>query len=142
MGGMKLQALAVPFALAPLFCAGLAFAQGTSEVVEPAPEPTFEVAERDEDGRVTKVTYDGRIYDICIEDGQDSCINPRDAGLDFGTRELNYWPGRPASEIEEPLPFEKPPEPVETTPQEIASQDAEIADFDSAFTDLNEPAAR
>ena len=53
----------------------------------------YEVAERDENGRVTKVTWNGQLYDICVENGQDSCINPRDAGLDFGARELEYWPG-------------------------------------------------
>ncbi len=93
----------------------------------------YEVAERDENGRVTKVTWNGQLYDICVENGQDSCINPRDAGLDFGARELEYWPGRPASEIEEPIPFAPPAEP---------EPKAEDDPFGKAFTDLNEPAAR
>ena len=28
----------------------------------------------------------------------DGCINPREAGLKFGNRALDYWPGKPASE--------------------------------------------
>jgi hypothetical protein len=30
---------------------------------------------------------------------QDSCVNPREAGLNYGNRPLNYWPGQPASEM-------------------------------------------
>ena len=47
-------------------------------------------------------------YPPCKGDMQDSCINPREAGLNYGNRPLNYWPGRPASEIEGPLPAENP----------------------------------
>lgn len=74
------------------------------------------VVETDETGRATKVRIGETDYDVCVREGQDSCINPRDAGLDFGTRELNYWPGKPASEIDEPLPFEKPAEVPEGAP--------------------------
>lgn len=38
-------------------------------------------------------------YPPCRGDMQDSCINPREAGLNYGNRPLNYWPGKPASEI-------------------------------------------
>lgn len=47
-------------------------------------------------------------YPPCRGDMQDSCVNPREAGLDYGNRPLGYWPGRPASEIEGPLPAEDP----------------------------------
>ena len=43
-------------------------------------------------------------YPPCRGDMQDNCINPREAGLNYGNRPLDYWPGRPASEIDGPLP--------------------------------------
>jgi len=70
--------------------------------------PKAEVVERDAGGKPTKVKIGDKVYDLCVSDKQDSCINPRDAGLDFGTRELNYWPGKPASEFDHPLPADKP----------------------------------
>jgi len=47
-------------------------------------------------------------YPPCRGDRQDSCINPREAGLDYGNRPLDYWPGRPASQIDRPLPASQP----------------------------------
>ncbi|MGX7951800.1 hypothetical protein ACWPM1_04460 [Tsuneonella sp. HG249] len=38
-------------------------------------------------------------YPLCSATVTDSCINPREAGKNYGNRPLNYWPGRPASEI-------------------------------------------
>ena len=55
----------------------------------------------------------GAEYPPCKGDQKDSCVNPREAGLNYGNRPLQYWPGRPASEIDEPLPAEKPSEPKE-----------------------------
>ena len=43
-------------------------------------------------------------YPPCKGDQQDNCVNPREAGLNYGNRPLNYWPGKPASEIDGPLP--------------------------------------
>lgn len=43
-------------------------------------------------------------YPVCKGDLDDNCINPREAGKDWGNRPLNYWPGKPASEIDRPLP--------------------------------------
>jgi len=126
--------------LIPTFLAGAAFAaiaaaaNAQSVKSDEVAEPAYVVADSDERGRVTKVSLDGQLYDICVEEGQDSCINPRDAGLDFGARELGYWPGKPASEIEEPLPATPPAAPAETQPNE--ADDA----VDSGFTDLNDPA--
>jgi hypothetical protein len=37
-------------------------------------------------------------YPICQGAVQDSCINPREAGKNFGNRPLKHWPGKPASE--------------------------------------------
>ncbi|WP_199799720.1 hypothetical protein [Pseudoblastomonas halimionae] len=38
-------------------------------------------------------------YPICEGDQQDSCIQPRAAGKNWGNRPLDYWPGKPASEM-------------------------------------------
>jgi hypothetical protein len=38
-------------------------------------------------------------YPPCKGAVQDHCINPREAGLKYGNTPLNYWPGKPASEI-------------------------------------------
>ncbi len=57
------------------------------------------VTERDSRGRATKVTVDGREYVVCTAMIMDSCINPRQAGLNFGNVPLDTWPGRAASEM-------------------------------------------
>ncbi|TMM50152.1 hypothetical protein [Qipengyuania marisflavi] len=54
------------------------------------------------------MTPAGGEYPPCKGDQQDNCINPREAGLNYGNRPLNYWPGKPASEIATPLPAKKP----------------------------------
>lgn len=36
-------------------------------------------------------------YPICSKTIQDSCIQPRAAGKNYGNRPLDYWPGEPAS---------------------------------------------
>lgn len=60
---------------------------------------TASVVERDARGRATKVSVNGRTYEVCREAMTDGCINPREAGLNFGNVPLDRWPGRPASEI-------------------------------------------
>ena len=47
---------------------------------------------------------------ICSSDEQDNCINAWEAGKRGPgvNRPLEYWPGRPASEIDEPLPATRP----------------------------------
>lgn len=86
-----------------LFLAALA----APVLADPQPEGP-EVLERDAQGHATKVKLDGQVVDVCTPQRSDGCINPRDAGLDQGNREINYWPGRPASEIDKPLPVEQP----------------------------------
>ncbi len=39
-------------------------------------------------------------YPPCRGDLTDNCINPREAGLDYGNRPLDYWPGQPASQMD------------------------------------------
>ena len=62
------------------------------------PKPKAEVVERNDKGQATKIKVDGQVYEVCREGKTDGCINPRDAGLDFGNVPLDHWPGRPASE--------------------------------------------
>ncbi|MBB3035216.1 hypothetical protein [Alteriqipengyuania lutimaris] len=44
---------------------------------------------------------------ICEAGAEDNCINSWEANR-TGNRPINYWPGRPASEIDEPLPVDQP----------------------------------
>ena len=60
---------------------------------------TASVVERDARGRATRVSVEGRTYEVCRPGMTDGCINPREAGLNFGNVPLDRWPGRPASEI-------------------------------------------
>lgn len=57
------------------------------------------IIERDSRGRATKVSVEGREYVVCTPVATDSCINPRQAGLNFGNVPLDHWPGKPASEM-------------------------------------------
>lgn len=38
-------------------------------------------------------------YPVCGGDIQDSCIQPRAAGKSYGNVPLDYWPGKPASQM-------------------------------------------
>lgn len=98
--------------LAP-FVAGLTLVTMPVLAQDPAPPPQesesgpiAEVLKRDENGRATRIRVEGFEYDVCGEGQQDGCINPREAGLDFGGVPIDYWPGQPASEIDAPLPAE------------------------------------
>jgi hypothetical protein len=52
------------------------------------------VVDRDARGRATKVSVDGKEYAVCTATVKDSCINPREAGLNFGNVPLDHWPGQ------------------------------------------------
>lgn len=58
-----------------------------------------EVVETNQRGQATKVRIEGKVYDVCMKEDQDGCINPRAAGLKWGDRPLDYWPGKPASDM-------------------------------------------
>lgn len=58
-----------------------------------------EVVETNAQGKATKVKVGDTVYDVCMSDTQDNCINPRAAGLKWGDRPLDYWPGKPASKM-------------------------------------------
>lgn len=105
-----IKTIAPVSALAALVClSGPAFAAHHEEA-EKQEAPKAEIVQRGPDGRAEVVRIDGYEYQVCKEGQTDSCINPRDAGLDWGGKEIDYWPGKPASEIDEPLPAEKPAE--------------------------------
>lgn len=70
----------------------------TSVAIEAAPPPPrqkAEVVERDSRGRATVVNVDGQNYKVCSAQVTDSCINPRQAGLNFGNHPLQHWPHGP-----------------------------------------------
>ncbi|MEE4155382.1 MAG: hypothetical protein V2I27_14585 [Erythrobacter sp.] len=52
-----------------------------------------EIVERNNRGKATKVRVEGTVYDVCMTQGQDDCIQPRAAGLNWGDVPLAYWPG-------------------------------------------------
>ncbi|MCT2559647.1 hypothetical protein N0B51_11715 [Tsuneonella sp. YG55] len=52
-----------------------------------------EVVERNAQGKAIKVKVGETVYDVCMSEKQDHCINPRAAGLNWGDRPLGYWPG-------------------------------------------------
>jgi len=76
--------------------AGQAFAADSPPV---EPKPQAEVISYDKDGKPDIVRVDGYEYKLCKGGQKDSCINPQDAGFDWGGKEIKYWPGKPASEI-------------------------------------------
>ena len=78
--------------------AGLAL-MATPAIAQSQTDEGYTVVEKNASGKVTKVSKDGTTYDVCMSDAQDSCINPREAGLKWGNRPLGYWPGQPASEM-------------------------------------------
>ncbi len=38
-------------------------------------------------------------YPLCTDGRTDNCINPREAGKNYGNVPLDYWPGEPASQM-------------------------------------------
>ena len=61
-------------------------------------DPKATVVNKGANGRAQTVMLNGKEYTVCGGDVTDGCINPREAGLNFGNRALDYWPGKPASE--------------------------------------------
>tara|TARA_R110002049_G_scaffold24117_6_gene85729 strand:- start:1915 stop:2160 length:246 start_codon:yes stop_codon:yes gene_type:complete len=61
-------------------------------------DPKATVVDKGANGRAQTVMLNGKEYKVCGGDVTDGCINPREAGLKFGNRALDYWPGKPASE--------------------------------------------
>lgn len=62
-------------------------------------DPKAEVVKKGAQGRAQTVMLNGKEYQVCGGMVTDNCINPREAGLNFGNRALDHWPGKPASEM-------------------------------------------
>ena len=93
---------------AALAVAALAVAAAAAPVqAQDAPAPAVPAAraeapvvvERAPNGRPTSVRIGGTVYKVCMTENEDSCIQPRAAGLNWGNHPLQRWPGRPASEM-------------------------------------------
>lgn len=69
----------------------------------PAAQQKALITARAPDGRATQVQINGKDYAVCSVSVQDNCINPRAAGLNFGNRALNYWPGHPSNKWDKTL---------------------------------------
>ncbi len=85
--------------LAVLGLTGPALADNHMEEKKDWKAQSPEIIETNARGQATKVRVEGRIYEVCMTAQQDSCIQPRAAGLKWGNRPLSYWPGKPASEM-------------------------------------------
>lgn len=91
---LAVAALAVAAAAAPV--------QAQDAPAPAAPTARAEapvVVERAPNGRPTSVRIGGTVYKVCMTENEDSCIQPRAAGLNWGNHPLQRWPGRPASEM-------------------------------------------
>jgi len=51
-----------------------------------------EIVERNDRGKATHVRVEGKIYEVCMNESQDGCIQPRAAGLNWGDRPLMDFP--------------------------------------------------
>ena len=91
--------------------AGAAYAQDGNAQDSNAPDYRAEsptVVERGPNGRATRVRVGETVYDVCKSEGEDSCIQPRAAGLGWGDRPLQHWPGRPASQMRASADSDRP----------------------------------
>lgn len=84
--------IAPSLALAAFVAAGTAQADNHKDDAKWKAESP-EIVERTPQGKVTKVRVEGKVYEVCENEQQDSCIQPRAAGLNRGDYPLNYWPG-------------------------------------------------
>ncbi|KPP95025.1 hypothetical protein [Erythrobacter sp. HL-111] len=51
-----------------------------------------EIVERNDEGKAIKVRVEGEEYEVCMSESQDSCIQPRAAGLDWGDYPARDFP--------------------------------------------------
>ena len=85
-----------------VFSASLAVVGLTAPALAQSPadqQPQAQIVARNAAGHATMVRIDGQDYAVCTQQGQDGCIEPYAAGLNWGNRPLDYWPGQPASEM-------------------------------------------
>lgn len=112
-------------AFAGLFFAVAAPALAGQHMTGEAEASKAEVVERDASGKATKVKVGEHVYAVCTPDMSDGCINPRAAGLNFGSVPLDHWPGAPASNL---TPQEKMRTAEENAAAAAQAEEAEEAD--------------
>lgn len=97
---MKLQLAIAATALAALGVAGgsPAYAKTWHKKHHKMHGQKAHVVKRNKHGRAIEVSVNGKTYAVCDMKVKDNCINPRQAGLNFGNEPLDHWPGHPASE--------------------------------------------
>jgi len=95
---MKTPHVMLALSVASLLCAAPAMAQTVPADQDQAPKA--DVVQRGPDGHASAVQAGGQDYAVCTKTRQDSCIEPRAAGLKWGNRPLKNWPGKPASSID------------------------------------------
>ena len=78
---------------------GIAMASQSEMQDETKMETKAEVVKKASNGRAQTIMMNGKEYTVCTADVTDGCINPREAGLNFGNRALDHWPGKPATEM-------------------------------------------
>jgi hypothetical protein len=88
-GDIAMKTIVAAAVLAGLFATGAAAQTASSK---------GQVVERDAQHHPTKVLIDGQVYPVCTKGVTDGCINPRQAGLNWGDAPLSDWPGAPASQ--------------------------------------------
>lgn len=78
----------------------------TAAAVAPSGTPQFvakEVVQTAPASATATANVDGKDLPVCKADQQDGCINSWEKNK-TGNRPLNYWPGKPASEIDGKMP--------------------------------------
>lgn len=86
-------------AAAAVAFSGVAQANNHDMKAETTAEAKAKIVTQGAKGKAQVVMLNGTEYQVCGGDVTDNCINPREAGLNFGNRALDYWPGKPASEM-------------------------------------------
>ncbi len=94
--------------LSTILVFGAATALPANAQTAPAPTPEIEYVRGEVVQQVpqSEAPMSGELP-ICKPKQETNCINSWEANR-TGNRPINYWPGRPASEIKEPLPLNDP----------------------------------
>ena len=94
------------FVFAGVAAMGALMALPVSAQTDPAPRINYVSNETVQQTPEDPGPPDGELP-ICKQGDEDNCINSWEANK-TGNRPINYWPGRPASEIDEPPPVDEP----------------------------------
>lgn len=111
-----MKAIYTPIVLGLACLSVPAVAQDASGEETVEDKPQVRVIERDEKGKATRVSVNGREYALCSKSVQDSCISPRSAGFDWGNQPLDHWPGQTSTSLKQEREKAAEPTPVEAAP--------------------------